>query len=200
MRPTLAVLAAVMAAMLAAGCSRDDSPKPAPEPARAAGPTKVLFGFERFKSAPLVDGGELDLASLRGKVVLLDYFGTWCPPCRKSTPVLISLYERFRDQGLEVVGLAFERTPDAQQARDGVAVFREQFMIPYILTIGPDAAWDELRERTGLDQAVPTLLLVDRQQNVRYVFQGMEPGEEAVMADLVEELLAEGGAAPTAPK
>jgi thiol-disulfide isomerase/thioredoxin len=197
---TAAVWAVVLAGVLAAGCggNGDDSAKPKPSEAAKADQSKVLFRFDQFKTALLVDGGELALSSLQGKVVLLDLFGTWCPPCRKAIPFITSLYERFHDAGLEVVGLAFERVPDVEQACDSVKVFRERFAIPYTLALGSDVVWEELRARTGAEGEVPTILLMDKQRIVRYVYQGLQPGDEAKLAELIEQLLAE--PAGTLPK
>lgn len=153
--------------------------------------TVLLFRFEKFQTAPRVDGGEVVLASLAGKVVLLDLFGTWCPPCRRSAPVLVSLYERYRDKGFEIIGLAYEQTPDVEQAKRAAEAFRREFRIPYVLALGPDVLWEELRANAYVKGNLPTFVLLDRQGVVRDVFEGLPPGREAVLADRTERLLAE---------
>lgn len=185
---------ALLAAMLSAGCSGDgqtDQPAQGPNAGESPSGTPVLFRFEQFTGAPRVDGGEITLRSLEGKVVLLDLFGTWCPPCRRSIPLIVSLHQRFSGKDLEVVGLAYERTSDEAQARAKVKAFSQEFDIPYTLALGPDQAWQELAARAGAEGVVPTLLLIDRQGIVRYMFQGLKPGEEAVLAEQIERLLAE---------
>jgi hypothetical protein len=72
-----------------------------------------------------------------------------------------------------------------------VKVFRERFTIPYPLALGPDVVWEELQARTGAEGAVPTILLMDKQQIVRFTYQGLQPGDEAMLADRIEQLLAE---------
>ena len=132
MRGTRVIVVVILAAVVLAGCGPGDdggTPKP-PATGTAGGTAEVRFRFEQFKSAPLVDGGEVTLESLRGRVVVLDLFGTWRPACRRSAPLLVSLYERFHGQGLEVVGLAYERTADPAQQRGAVRAFREEFKIP----------------------------------------------------------------------
>ena len=191
-RAALAV--ALLAAMLSAGCSGDgqsDEPAKGPNAGESPSGTPVLFRFEQFTGAPLVNGGEITLRSLEGKVVLLDLFGTWCSPCRRSIPLIVSLHQRFSGKDLEVVGLAYERTSDEAQAREKVKAFREEFSIPYTLALGPDQAWQELAVKAQAEGVVPTLLLIDRQGIVRYMFQGLKPGEEAVLAEQIEKLLAE---------
>jgi thiol-disulfide isomerase/thioredoxin len=192
-----AISAAALAAVLAAGCSGngDQAASGGGDATAAKGreappvPGVVFPGFERFKSAPLVGGGEFTLQSVKGKVVLLDLFGTWCPPCRKSIPVIVSLYERFHAAGLEVVGLAYEQTKNVDEAREAVEAFRGEFKIPYVLAIGPQEVWTELQEKAHAEGAVPTILLLDRQGVVRDMFQGLEPGEEKTLADHIEKLL-----------
>ena len=196
-----------VASALAAGCrgsapSPDDGGAKPDSSARKPAPAhEILFHFEAFTSAPLVGGGEVTIESLRGRVVLLDIFGTWCGPCRKSTPIMVSLYERFHAEGLAVVGLAKELTDDAVQAGESVRSFREEFKVPYPLALCPDTIWDDLTRKAKVDQVVPTVLLVDRNGVVRYLMQGYDPGGEAALADAIEKLLAEPtGPAPPAPK
>lgn len=55
------------------------------------------------------DGGEIDMAKLRGKVVLVDFWGTWCTPCRMELPHIRAVYDKYRQQGFEVVGISCER-------------------------------------------------------------------------------------------
>lgn len=189
MNPLVVRLAAIVVfcAALASGCDDQaddlDFVPPAERP--------ILFRFERFSSAARIDGGEVDLKSLEGRVVLLDLFGTWCPPCRRTAPLLVSLYERFHAQGLEIIGLAFEQAADEAQARREVEAYRDEFAVPYILALGPGVVWDELHEKTGILGAVPTILLVDRQGVVRDLFEGLPSGHEAILADRIERLLAE---------
>ncbi|HUU10713.1 MAG TPA: TlpA disulfide reductase family protein [Phycisphaerae bacterium] len=180
----VAVLGLVVAGCDGDGAAEDDDWAKQTE-------TVLLFQFEKFQTAPRIDGGEVVLSSLAGKVVLLDLFGTWCPPCRRSAPVLVSLYERYRDKGFEIIGLAYEQTPDVEQAKRAVEAFRREFRIPYVLAVGPDVLWEELRENAHVKGNVPTFVLLDRQGVVRGVFEGLPPGREAVLADRTERLLAE---------
>jgi cytochrome c biogenesis protein CcmG, thiol:disulfide interchange protein DsbE len=85
-----------------------------PQPARAAP--------EIGKAAPELvvtelDGQTFDLAKLRGKVVLVNYWATWCAPCRKDMPKLDALYRHYRDQNLEVIGISIDRDSDLEKVR-----------------------------------------------------------------------------------
>jgi thiol-disulfide isomerase/thioredoxin len=187
----LAWAATLAVALLAAGCggNGEEGESAPPNPADRL----TLFRFEKFTSAPRIDGGEVSLEALVGKVVVLDLFGTWCPPCRRSAPILVSLYERYHARGFEIVGLAYEPTGDPAQSKEAVAAFGKEFGIPYVLALGPKVVWAELRQKAGIQGAVPILLLMDRQGVVRDVFEGLPPGHEAALADRLERLLAEPG-------
>jgi thiol-disulfide isomerase/thioredoxin len=59
-----------------------------------------------------VDGSEVDLTKLRGKVVLLDFWATWCPPCVEEVPNVVAAYKKYHDQGFEVVGVSLDQDKD----------------------------------------------------------------------------------------
>jgi thiol-disulfide isomerase/thioredoxin len=64
-------------------------------------------------------GGEtFDLSKLRGKVVLVNYWATWCAPCKKEMPLLNSFYRRYHEQGLELIGISADRPPDYGRMRN----------------------------------------------------------------------------------
>jgi cytochrome c biogenesis protein CcmG, thiol:disulfide interchange protein DsbE len=88
------------------------------EPARAAP--------EIGKAAPELvvtelDGQTFDLAKLRGKVVLVSYWATWCAPCRKDMPKLDAFYRRYHDQSLEMIGISIDRDRDLEKVRKVMA-------------------------------------------------------------------------------
>jgi thiol-disulfide isomerase/thioredoxin len=101
-RPAAAALAGWLAVAVPA-----TSGKAAPETDKPA-PALVLTGF---------DGTTFDLAKLRGKVVLVNYWATWCEPCRKEMPALDAFYRRYHDQGLEMIGISIDFPRDLAKAQ-----------------------------------------------------------------------------------
>ena len=92
---------------------------------RALAESKLRFARELASPIELkftaIDGREVDLARLRGKVVLLDFWATWCPPCRAELPNVKKVYAAFHVQGFEIVGISMDRAGDLQKLKDFVA-------------------------------------------------------------------------------
>lgn len=111
-------------------------------------------GFSR----PDVLGNEtVNFADYSGKVVLVDFWATWCPPCRRSIPVLSDLHNKYSDQGFAVVGISLDT-----KGPEEVAKFAENFRIPYSVIMG-DA---DMAKKWNLGRSIPTAFLVDRQGKV----------------------------------
>lgn len=73
----------------------------------------IAKGFEAINfSATDVEGNSFELNDYKGKVVILDFWATWCPPCVKEIPVLKNIYKNFGDKDFEIISIALERKPD----------------------------------------------------------------------------------------
>lgn len=81
---------------------------------------------------PLVNGGSLSMAQLRGKPVFMDFFATWCPPCNDEAPEINAAYEQYKPQGLQVIGVDVEE--NAQKAKQFVA--QHQLTYPAVVDSG----------------------------------------------------------------
>jgi thiol-disulfide isomerase/thioredoxin len=127
-----------------------------------------------------LSGAPASLDKLRGKVVIVDFWASWCGPCRMLAPKLSALKDRLGAQGLAVVGIT---TDDAERA----ALFAERHQMRYGIVV--DRSGDTSRGY-GIG-ALPTMLVVDKKGVVREVFVGYEPAQDAKVEALVKALLAE---------
>jgi thiol-disulfide isomerase/thioredoxin len=151
---------------------------------RVARPLDFAFDF----NVKDLDGKPLSLDQFKGKVVLVDIWGTWCKPCREALPALAQLYHKHRRRGLEVIGLDYEQNaPDPETARQYVKRFVQQSGIPYRIGMGDDAV---LRKIPNFF-AYPTTLLVDRAGKVRMLVTENAEGVMSALDDAIEVLLAE---------
>jgi cytochrome c biogenesis protein CcmG/thiol:disulfide interchange protein DsbE len=128
-----------------------------------------------------LDNQEITLSKLKGKVVLLDFWATWCAPCRESIPHLIQLYNSYKDKGLEVIGMNLDKG-----SLETIHRFEESMDIPYAITI----ATEEVARDYGVN-ALPTTFLIDRSGKIRQKLLGFNSEISKKMTATVAELLSE---------
>ena len=116
-----------------------------------------------------------DDARLKGKVVLVDIFGSWCVTCHEATPDLLDLYRTYRPRGFEILGLGYEVTGDSTKDNPQIRRFRDKFSIPWILLHAGISVVEEtaasLPQLKGFT-AYPTTLFLDRTGRIRHVYAG----------------------------
>ena len=122
---------------------------------------------------PDLAGSPWQLSDRRGKVVLVNFWATWCPPCREETPGLVRLYRDYRSKGVVVVGISMDDDP-----RQAVPPFLRQYGVPYTVLV-PDSGFN----LAGDIESLPTTLLIDRQGRVAKVYVGAV-GESEVEEEL----------------
>ena len=131
-----------------------------------------------------LDGQSLRLSDLQGKVVIVDFWGTWCPPCRKEIPSFVRLQEEYGDRGLQMIGLNYERgSPSAAVA--GIRKFRQSAGINYPCALGNAA----LKNQVPGFRGYPTTLFIDRTGSVRLKIVGLHAYDllEAIVLTLLDE-------------
>ncbi|MBK5100870.1 MAG: TlpA family protein disulfide reductase [Desulfobacteraceae bacterium] len=130
------------------------------------GPTAPDF------SLPDLSGNMTSLAQYRGRVVVVDFWATWCPPCKMSIPELVKLQEKYRDKGLVVLGISLD---DPGRASDKyLRAFKDDYNINYtVLRFNHQV----LRDYFGFETpAIPTMFIIDREGKIRGKFVGFRPG------------------------
>ncbi|NIM94935.1 MAG: redoxin domain-containing protein [Anaerolineales bacterium] len=130
----------------------------------------------------LLDGGEVTLSDLRGKVVVINLWASWCPPCKAEMPALQQVYEQNQERGLEVLAINTTYQDSEGDASSFVEEFGLTFPIPLDRS-GQVARQYQLR-------ALPSTFFVDRIGVIRQVIIG-GPMSEATIQTAVEELLRE---------
>jgi peroxiredoxin len=126
-------------------------------------------------------GENLRLSEYRGDVVMINFWATWCGPCRQEMPLLDELYARYQRVGFNLLGVNID--DDSQRAMRMVDELGIRFPVLF----------DERKEVSELYnvEAMPATILVDRAGNVRYVHHGYKPGYEDRYLDQIRSLLRE---------
>jgi peroxiredoxin len=120
------------------------------------GPSSVVHSAAPDFSLQDLDGKPLDLASYRGKVVLLDFWATWCTPCRGEIPHFVELQDKYRDQGLQVIGISMDDGPKPVRA------FYQEFKMNYPVAVGNE----KVAEAYGGVLGLPVTFLIGRDGRV----------------------------------
>jgi peroxiredoxin len=139
----------------------------------------VLFEAPDFTLSTL-SGISLSWAELRGKVVLLNFWATWCVPCRKEMPAIEALYQRYKDRGLEVVAISLDKGSTTV-----VEAFVKEVGVTYRVALDPSWA----TARTYGVRGLPATFLIDRAGNVVMRELGERDWMEEAKQQAVEGLL-----------
>jgi len=125
--------------------------------------------------------GNVSLKSMRGKVVLVDFWGTFCEPCKKSFPKLQDLNTKFSASGLRIVGISEDEADD----KDKIPAFGSTYGAKFTL------GWDEDKTiaKAYKPPTMPSSFIIDKKGVVRYAHVGYHDGEEVEVEKEIKELL-----------
>ena len=168
---TVRAARAALVALLLAGCGPDGLGKEW----QAVNPPVQAADF----TLPALTGDTISLSSLKGRVVLLEFWATWCEPCRFSTPSLDVIYRKYKDRGVSV--LLVNHGEEAGVIRKWV---KKRFVAPILV--------DPQMQVTALYQAdaLPKLFVINQQGQIVYVHEGYGGGLESSLKIILEKLLA----------
>ena len=150
----------------------------------------ILLAVADRTAAPTVvgttlDGAHLDLASLRGKVVVVNFWASWCSPCRAEAGALDSVYTQMKPKGVELVGIV----SGGKDSIDNAQAFVRRFEVPYPSLFDQDNSL-VLAFRGQLNpSAIPTTLVLDRQGRV--AARALDPVDRSRLLGMIEPVLAE---------
>jgi peroxiredoxin len=165
---------------MAFGCTRstpEKNPGAAGKVPIPAGGGAIGSQAADFALADL-SGKTVHLSDFKGKVVIVDFWATWCGPCRVEIPDFVRLQSKYRDKGLAIVGLSLDA--DGEKA---VKPFVEEHDINYTMLI----ANDETAKSFGGILGIPTTFVIDRQGRIVQKFVGVMPAK--TFEDTIQPLL-----------
>ena len=146
----------------------------------------VLSAEEMSKPAPNFtlksnSGKNLKLSESRGEVVLLNFWASWCGPCRQEMPLLNSLHNKYKDFGFKVMGVNVEE--DSKEAFKILKEIKLDFPVVFDNTNKVSKLYDV--------SAMPSTVLIDRDGKMRYLHKGYKPGDETIYRQWVKKLIKE---------
>jgi len=159
--PSLFIMSAIrLLSILAVGLSLSFTACSKPPPNKVAAPAWKLQDLA---------GKTVSSEDFKGKVVVVDFWATWCPPCREEIPGYIELQKQYGPEGLVIVGISLD-----QQGPDVVKPFAAKYGINYPLVMGDEKVVADF----GGVEGIPTTFLIDRNGVIRDRKVGMEPKAE----------------------
>ena len=126
-----------------------------------------------------IEGQSLKLSDLKGRIIIINFWASWCIPCRQEMPRLKTLFEKFRTQGLDIVAISVDQEPDKARA------FAADNSLNFFISIDPG-----LGKKIAGD-SIPVSLIIDRTGTLRYRKLGYEEGDEREIELVITELLKE---------
>ncbi|MFQ5913772.1 MAG: peroxiredoxin family protein [Nitrospinota bacterium] len=134
---------------------------------------------------PDLEGKSLRLSDLRGQVVLINFWATWCPPCRAEMPSMNDLYKGYRDKGFEILAISSD-----VEGKRVVAPFVEKYGLTFPVLLDPK---NDVGSRLQM-RGIPSTFLLDKEGRIAGLEIGARNWNRSSLRQLLDGLLAEGGA------
>jgi cytochrome c biogenesis protein CcmG/thiol:disulfide interchange protein DsbE len=170
--------------------SNGDNPEPVVNNAKKTSntqPAQKVSDEEQYPQAPDftlkdLEGNEVKLSDFRGKVVVLDFWATWCPPCRKGIPDFVEMQEKYGEDGFVIIGINLDQG-EAKEVVSMVADFAKNYKINYPVVIHNQ----EIVYAYGGIRSIPTTFILDKEGKVRQGVQGYRP--KSFFTNIIDPLL-----------
>ena len=127
-------------------------------------------------------GKNIDLSQFKGQVVMINFWATWCGPCRQEMPLLEDIYKKYKPMGFTMLGVNVE--PDSKGAEEWLA---KQKPVSFPIAFDVDSKVSKLYKVAGM----PSTVFVDRKGNVREIHKGYKPGDENLYLTQIRAMLKE---------
>lgn len=127
-------------------------------------------------------GSQINLAQYKGQVVMLNFWATWCAPCRQEMPLLESIHKKYKPMGFTMLGVNVEPDPKAAEAW-----LAKQPPVSFPILFDTDSKVSKLYKVNGM----PNSVIIDRKGNVRVLHRGYKPGDENEYLNHIRALVKE---------
>lgn len=149
----------------------------------------ILFGFAPAQAqspydveVKSIDGQSISLSeTLKGEIIILDFWTTWCKPCIRSIPKLVTLSEKYNEKQVQFIGV----NEDSPRNVNKVKPMVKSLKIPYTVVLDTE----QVLLREMMVRAYPTLLVMNRKGEVLYTHVGFSPGDEVELEQKINEYL-----------
>ena len=127
------------------------------------------------------DGSQLSLSQYKGQVVMLNFWASWCGPCKTEMPLLENIYKKYNRMGFTLIGVNVE--PDSKDAD----AWLKQTPVSFPVIYDKDSKVSKLYDVSGM----PSTVIIDRKGNIRLLHRGYKPGDENEYQDSIRSLIRE---------
>ena len=126
-------------------------------------------------------GSQVNLAQYKGQVVMLNFWASWCGPCRQEMPLLEDIYKKYNKLGFTLIGVNVE--PDSKAADDWL----KQTPVSFPILYDKNSKVSQLYDVSGM----PSTVIIDRKGNLRYLHHGYKPGDEGEYLNNIRAMIRE---------
>jgi peroxiredoxin len=135
-------------------------------------------------SLPDMNGRKVDLVSFKGQVIVLEFWATWCAPCREEIPLLNQIYKVYKEKGVVVIGISLDRKPPQE-----VKKFLDQLQVEYTNVMGDEQTFEKYSQMANLGpiRGIPATFVIDRQGQICQRYMGLT--EKRILEEAIQAVL-----------